>query len=73
MLTTNDRTLFFIVDFYISEQLAAVPEFASLGPLFKSSQPVALTDEVTEYTVSCVKHIFPQHVVLQVKFNNIDL
>ncbi|KAL3994005.1 Coatomer gamma subunit appendage platform subdomain family protein [Acanthocheilonema viteae] len=29
-----------------------------LGPLFKSSQPIALTDEVTEYSVLCVKHIF---------------
>lgn len=25
---------------------------------------------MTEYSVLCVKHIFPQHVVLQVKFNN---
>ncbi|CAG9530937.1 unnamed protein product [Cercopithifilaria johnstoni] len=53
-----------------AEQLAAIPEFASLGPLFKSSQPTALTDEVTEYSVLCVKHIFPQHIVLQFDCNN---
>uniref|UniRef100_A0A8R1TKQ9 Coatomer subunit gamma n=1 Tax=Onchocerca volvulus TaxID=6282 RepID=A0A8R1TKQ9_ONCVO len=53
-----------------AEQLAAIPEFASLGPLFKSSQPTALTDEVTEYSVLCIKHIFPQHIVLQFNCNN---
>ncbi|VDO32470.1 unnamed protein product [Onchocerca flexuosa] len=53
-----------------AEQLAAIPEFANLGPLFKSSQPTALTDEVTEYSVLCIKHIFPQHVVLQFNCNN---
>lgn len=59
--------MLFIVDFDIAEQLSAISEFASLGPLFKSSQPIALTDEVTEYSVLCIKHIFPQHIVLQVK------
>ncbi|MCP9259049.1 Coatomer subunit gamma [Dirofilaria immitis] len=53
-----------------AEQLAAIPEFANLGPLFKSSQPTALTDEVTEYSVVCVKHIFPQYIVLQFDCNN---
>ncbi|EFO21327.1 coatomer gamma subunit [Loa loa] len=53
-----------------AEQLAAIPEFARLGPLFKSSQPAALTDEVTEYSVLCVKHVFPQHIVLQFDCNN---
>ena len=37
---------------YISEQLAAIPEFASLGPLFKSSsKPLELTESETEYVV----------------------
>ncbi|MFH4981679.1 hypothetical protein AB6A40_008388 [Gnathostoma spinigerum] len=53
-----------------AEQLAGIPAFASLGPLFKSSPPVALTDDVTEYYVSCVKHIFASHVVLQFDCKN---
>ncbi|VDN20283.1 unnamed protein product [Gongylonema pulchrum] len=53
-----------------AEQLAAIPAFTNLGPLFRSSQPVALTDEITEYSVSCVKHIFPQHVVMQFDCKN---
>uniref|UniRef100_A0A915PFL8 Coatomer subunit gamma n=1 Tax=Setaria digitata TaxID=48799 RepID=A0A915PFL8_9BILA len=53
-----------------AEQLSAIPPFASLGPLFKSSQSISLTDEVTEYNVSCVKHIFSQHIVLQFDCNN---
>ncbi|KIH57996.1 hypothetical protein ANCDUO_11810, partial [Ancylostoma duodenale] len=45
-----------------AEQLAQIPEFAQLGPLFHSSARVALTDDVTEYTVQAVKHIFTNHV-----------
>lgn len=48
-----------------AEELAAVSEFAKCGPLFRSSQPVSLTDEVNEYNVSCVKHTFQHHIVLQ--------
>ena len=49
-------------------QLAAIPQFARLGPLFKSSEkPVELTESETEYVVRCVKHMFPKHVVFQVR------
>ena len=37
-----------------------------LGPLFKSSDPVELTEKETEYMVRCVKHTFARHIVLQV-------
>ncbi|NXQ48865.1 COPG2 protein, partial [Catharus fuscescens] len=47
------------------EQLAAIPEFKGLGPLFKSSEPVQLTEAETEYFVCCIKHIFPNHIVFQ--------
>ncbi|NWT07316.1 COPG2 protein, partial [Mionectes macconnelli] len=47
------------------EQLAAIPEFQSLGPLFRCSEPVQLTEAETEYFVRCVKHVFPNHVVFQ--------
>jgi len=50
-----------------TEQLAAIPEFKSLGPLFKSSEPVQLTEAETEYFVRCIKHVFPNHIVFQVR------
>jgi len=54
------------------EKLGAVPQLQalSLGPLFRSSQPVELTESETEYTVSCIKHVFPGHVVLQFDCTN---
>lgn len=49
------------------EQLRAVPEFANLGNLFKSSNmPVELTESETEYVVQCVKHTFGRYMVFQV-------
>jgi len=51
-----------------AEQLASIPEFSGLGPLFKSCEPVELTESETEYVVHCVKHVFKEHVVLQVGY-----
>ncbi|KAL3106761.1 hypothetical protein niasHT_017816 [Heterodera trifolii] len=45
-------------------QLASMPEFAACGPLFKSCAAVELTETITEYNVSCVKHIFNDDFVL---------
>jgi len=53
-----------------AEQLSKVPEFQQLGPLFKSSQPVELTESETEYVVQCIKHVFAGHVVLQFDCKN---
>jgi coatomer protein complex subunit gamma len=51
----------------------AIPELASLGRAFRSSAPVPLTESETEYVVSCIKHIFDKHVVLQfIVQNTID-
>lgn len=50
-----------------SEQLAAIPEFAHLGVLFKSSSPIELTEPETEYSVKCVKHTFTHYIVFQVR------
>jgi coatomer protein complex subunit gamma len=47
------------------ERLLQIPGIQRLGPLHKSSSPVQLTESETEYTVSCIKHCFAQHVVLQ--------
>lgn len=55
-----------------ADQLSKVPELAALGlgPLFKSSSPVSLTESETEYVVKCVKHVFGRHVVLQFDCTN---
>ncbi|VDN39623.1 unnamed protein product [Dibothriocephalus latus] len=53
-----------------AEQLAAIPEIKSLGPLFKSSAEVELTDPGAEYVVTCVKHTFRNHMVLQYECTN---
>ncbi|KNC74423.1 hypothetical protein SARC_13027, partial [Sphaeroforma arctica JP610] len=53
-----------------SEELAKIPEFASFGPVFKSSQAVSLTESETEYVVTCVKHLFNDHLVLQYNCRN---
>ena len=52
-------------------QLAAVPELEAYGPVLKSSgKPTELTESETEYVVSCVKHIFKEHVVFQFNVSN---
>ena len=48
-----------------SAQLRAVPQFATYGQLFKSCAAQQLTEEETEYTIRCIKHIFDAHVVFQ--------
>ncbi|KAG0365722.1 coatomer subunit gamma [Gamsiella multidivaricata] len=54
-----------------SQKLAEIPEFASFGPLFKSTaKPVELTESETEYVVTCVKHVFAHHVVFQFNIRN---
>jgi coatomer protein complex subunit gamma len=51
----------------MSAQLEKIPQFASFGPLFKCSKPVALTEsDVAEYVVSCVKLTFAEFIVFQV-------
>ncbi|EDV25841.1 uncharacterized protein TRIADDRAFT_55337 [Trichoplax adhaerens] len=55
----------------LAEQLARIPQFASLGPLFKSSdKPIEVTESETEYVVRCVKHIFQKHIVFQFDCTN---
>lgn len=47
------------------EALAGIPEIAKLGPVYKSSAPVDITEAEAEYIVSCTKHTFAGHVVFQ--------
>ena len=48
----------------------AIPELAALGRAFRSSAAVPLTETETEYVVTCTKHIFENHVVLQFNVQN---
>uniref|UniRef100_A0A8C5NTJ1 Coatomer subunit gamma-2 n=1 Tax=Junco hyemalis TaxID=40217 RepID=A0A8C5NTJ1_JUNHY len=66
-----DQSLSLLISFpSCTEQLAAIPEFKGLGPLFKSSEPVQLTEAETEYFVRCIKHVFPAHIVFQFDCTN---
>ncbi|KAH9949393.1 coatomer subunit gamma [Amylocystis lapponica] len=54
-----------------AQQLADVPEFAPYGPILTSSaKPAQLTESETEYQVSCVKHIYKEHIVFQFNVSN---
>lgn len=49
-----------------AQQLSEVPELAEYGPVLNStSSPAQLTETETEYQVTCVKHIFKEHIVFQ--------
>lgn len=50
--------------------LNAIPQFSSFGKLFKSSTPTELTEAETEYSVTVVKHVYPEHLVLQFNCSN---
>lgn len=49
----------------LGKEVEGNPAFAAFGPRFKSCKAVAVTEEDTEYEISCVKHIFSEHIVLQ--------
>ena len=54
-----------------ASQLGGVPEFESYGPVLSSSTKlVPLTESETEYFVTCVKHIFKEHIVFQFNVTN---
>ncbi|KAH0837933.1 adaptin N terminal region-domain-containing protein [Lanmaoa asiatica] len=54
-----------------AQQLAEVAELADYGPVLNSSAKSAqLTETETEYQVTCVKHIFNEHIVFQFNVSN---
>mmetsp|Transcript_8511 Transcript_8511/g.18531 ORF Transcript_8511/g.18531 Transcript_8511/m.18531 type:complete len:627 (-) Transcript_8511:54-1934(-) len=59
-----------VVSSMYEEMLNGVPELADCGKLFKSSAPVQLTESESEFLVTCVKHVFPNHIVLQFTIKN---
>ncbi|KAI0274945.1 coatomer subunit gamma [Gloeopeniophorella convolvens] len=52
------------------QQLSQVPELASYGAVINSSKPAQLTENETEYQVSCIKHVFREHIVFQFNVSN---
>ncbi|KAK4511159.1 Non-specific serine/threonine protein kinase [Mucor velutinosus] len=58
------------VGFQYGEKLSSISQFAHYGTLFKSTAAIHLTEEETEYTVSCIKHIFDKHIVFQFDCTN---
>ncbi|KRZ26940.1 Coatomer subunit gamma-2 [Trichinella pseudospiralis] len=52
------------------EQLHQIEQFAKFGPLFKSSAPLELTESEVEIAVSCVQHMFLEHIVFQFECSN---
>lgn len=47
-------------------RLAQLPGIQALGPVHRTTSAIQLTESETEYTVSCIKHIFSTHIVFQV-------
>lgn len=50
--------------------LNSIPQLAALGKVFKSCEPVRLTEEDTEYRVFGIKHVYPEHLVVQYDCTN---
>ena len=53
-----------------AEKLSAVEGLQNLGPIFKSSDVIELTELETEFVVRCVKHCYNRYIVLQFDCTN---
>jgi hypothetical protein len=64
--------LIILVAFFFSWIASTVSDVARTNPqpVFKSSKPAQLTESETEYVVTCVKHVFNSHLVLQFDITN---
>jgi coatomer protein complex subunit gamma len=47
-----------------------IPQLSSLGKPFKSCQPEFITEEDSDYVVTVIKHIYPEHIVFQFNVTN---
>ena len=56
-------------DIYM-EEISRIPQFANLGPLFKSSVEQKLTEAETEYQIAVIKHTFGKNLLLQFNCTN---
>ena len=50
--------------------IASVPDFVNYGDIFKSSVRAELTEDETEYKISCIKHIFDKFIVFEFLCSN---
>ncbi|XP_014369823.2 coatomer subunit gamma [Papilio machaon] len=48
-----------------AKQLKVIPCIEKFGPIFKSCEPIELTEPDTEYQVKCIKHVYANHLILQ--------
>uniref|UniRef100_A0A6U2N3F3 Coatomer subunit gamma n=1 Tax=Leptocylindrus danicus TaxID=163516 RepID=A0A6U2N3F3_9STRA len=48
----------------------AQPELAQFGRVFRSTPVIQLTESETEYVVTCIKHILPEHIILEFNILN---
>ena len=53
-----------------ADALQRIPQLSDLGPVFKSAEPLLLTEEETEYSIALVAHIFESHILLQFNCSN---
>jgi len=53
-----------------ADLLSKLPQFVHLGQRFSSSKRAALSESGTEYEVSCLKHVYSSHLLLQFSVNN---
>lgn len=53
-----------------ADQLTQVPGIETFGPVFKTNEPVELTEPETEYKVRCIKHVYLKHLILQFECTN---
>jgi len=53
-----------------ADLLSKLPQFVHVGARFASSKKVALSETGTEYEVSCIKHVYANHLLLQFSLNN---
>mmetsp|Transcript_2747 Transcript_2747/g.5006 ORF Transcript_2747/g.5006 Transcript_2747/m.5006 type:complete len:886 (-) Transcript_2747:1030-3687(-) len=54
----------------LAENVMKVPQLSSLGRPFKSNPAVELTEAEFEYTVKCLKHVYPTCTVLEFVIEN---
>lgn len=54
------------------DEVANIPELSrlNLGGLFKTCAKLPLTESETEYVVSCTKHVFSNHLIMQFHVQN---
>jgi coatomer protein complex subunit gamma len=53
-----------------ADLLSKLPQFVHIGARFNSAKKVALSEAGTEYEVTCLKHVYASHILLQFQLNN---